>query len=241
MVVGLSNSILTASNLSNIPSLLHGFTTRLAGDFRTHSSEQLADILGLPLSSFRFLEQVHGGDVVAVTGKACSKPWPEGDAMITEECQVILAIRVADCFPILLVDLRNHAIGIAHAGWRGTLARVLSNTICSMKERFGTRPDELKIAIGPGIGPDHLEVSKEIASCFEDQLQTWSKEVIQRGESAYLNLARINGRLAEEEGVQPSQVWSSEHCTYADAESYFSYRRDGKDSGRMVAFLGWSS
>jgi polyphenol oxidase len=257
--------LITAPNLSEIPALVHGFTSREGGvseeafrslnlgmatgddDDRVRENWKiLAKGVGMPFRSFTGLRQVHGGvTVVAESEPRFDDPFeefrfsPEGDALVTDLARRVLFVRVADCFPILLVDERSRGIGVCHAGWRGTLARVVPNAIRRMKEDFGTDPEDLRIAVGPGIGWKAFEVASSVAQLFEAELGAREDEISGDDAFAQIDLAAINIRLAIEAGVRPTRIWSSGLCTFSEKEKFFSYRRDGKHSGRMIGFIGW--
>src|SRR5215467_7954224 len=123
--------------LEQLPWLEHGFGTR-------SSSEWLDE------SRLATLRQIHSNKVLLAENPGCVG---EGDALISNRPGITLAIRTADCFPILVADVRNRAVAAVHAGWRGAIHGVLPKTLVAMKEQFRSRPEDLVIAIGPGIGP----------------------------------------------------------------------------------------
>ncbi|MFH1262573.1 MAG: peptidoglycan editing factor PgeF [Pseudomonadota bacterium] len=259
--------LITAPNLSSIKGLIHGFTTRIGGvsvspyascnlgmatgdedDSVRRNYRLLADELGTTVESFLGLRQMHGGDVVVADPEAsASDPLeafrfaPSGDAIVTDHRGVLLFARVADCFPILLVDERNGAIGAVHAGWRGTLARVIPNAVRRMSAEFGTDPADLTMAVGPGIGLPAFEVSVAIAEMFEEQLDAQEGEIVKDEVSAQIDLAAILIRQARGEGIRADRIWSCGFCTHGDPGRFFSYRREGRRTGRMIGFIGWRS
>jgi polyphenol oxidase len=259
--------LITAPNLREVSGLVHGFTTRDGGvsegpyrslnlgaatgdddDRMRENHRRLATEIGVPEDAFLGLRQVHGGRVVlADPDRRTEDPLegfriaPDGDAILTDQTGPVLFVRVADCFPILLVDEKRRALAVCHAGWRGTLAKIVPNAVASMKENFGTDPADLRMAVGPGIGRSAFEVSIAIAEMFEEQVDGTEAE-ISRGElAAWIDLATVNVRLAMGAGVRADRIWSSGLCTRNDPDRFFSYRRDGKKTGRMIGFLGWRS
>jgi YfiH family protein len=205
--------------------------------------------IGFPLSSLRTIRQVHGTAVVSAPTETFSenpeeilKSSPIADAIVTRDRGVALLIRVADCFPLLLAEPSRGVIGACHAGWRGTLNGILSETIGFMREEFATEASDLFLAIGPGIGIDRFEVSSEVAARFESRFPESSKgEVVRSEGSIRIDLARVNVRLALEAGIRADRIWTSNLCTHRNPERFFSFRRDGEKSGRMAAWIGWSS
>jgi len=138
----------------------------------------------------------------------------------------VIAIKTADCIPILLVDERRRAVAAVHAGWRGTVAGIAAGAVEAMRRRFGTDPRDVHAAIGPGIGKCCFEVGPEVAAEFGE-----------RGR-AHIDLAAANrGRLLEA-GVTPERIYTSNLCTKCRAEEFHSFRRDGAAAGRLYSFAG---
>ncbi len=253
--------LIQAPSLKKIPNLVHGFTTRQGGvseglftsfnlgwatgddDDRVQENYQrLAEEIGVNHDRISGVRQVHSGEVKKVDEQTdlAGLMVVNADAMVTDLENVILSIRVADCFPILMIDVRHHAIGAIHAGWRGTLAQVVPHTIETLKKEYGADPGELIMVIGPGIGFAKFEVSLGVASLFEGQMELTQGEYLETETSAYIDLAAINSKLARNHGIRPDRIWNSGLCTYSDQKRFYSYRRDGKHSGRQVGFIGWA-
>ncbi len=150
----------------------------------------------------------------------------EGDALIENQPGSVVAVKTADCMPILLVDERSRAVAAVHAGWRGTAARIAVEAVAAMGGRFGTRPEDLHAAIGPGIGKCCYEVGPEVAAQFGGQ---------GRG---HIDLAAANRRQLEESGVTPQRIYASNLCTMCRGEEFDSFRRDQAAAGRMYSFAG---
>ena len=169
------------------------------------------------------LKQIHSAVVLSVD---CAGVAGEGDAMVTAQARVPVSIRTADCYPILLADMRNRAVAAVHAGWRGTAARIVVRTIEEMRARFGTDAADLCVAIGPGIGGCCYEVGVEVARQFG--LERAGK----------IDLAEMNHRLLVENGVAAGRIEVLGGCTQCDAERFHSFRRDKESAGRMVSYIG---
>jgi hypothetical protein len=150
----------------------------------------------------------------------------EGDALVENAPGTVVAVRTADCIPILLVDERNRAVAAVHAGWRGTAAHIAHHAIAAMRERFGTRPPDLHAAIGPGIGKCCYEVGPEVAAQFGEQGR------------AHIDLAASNRAQLIQAGVTPGRVYASNLCTMCRADEFHSFRRDREAAGRMHSFAG---
>lgn len=170
------------------------------------------------------LNQVHGNVVcVAQPGNQT------GDALVTNEKGLTLAIGAADCYPLLFHDAKHNSIGAAHAGWKGTLARIAKNTIEAM-EKLGAERKEIHVAIGPGISGKNYEVSEEVIEQFRAAgfpSSCW--------EGRKLDLLQANKFVLRESGIAEENIWALGRCTTED--DFFSYRRDKGVTGRMWATI----
>lgn len=198
--------------------IVAGTTTRVGG---------VSEIAGEPL----WLNQVHGATVVRSDDPAFSGGPPDADAIITSKANEVIAIRTADCLPVLICTYAGDEIAAAHCGWRGLAGDLLANTIEAMK----VPPLELIAWLGPAISQAAYEVGDDVhnaflaadgeaAACFEpNDHGRWQADLYA--------LARLKFASA---GV--SQVFGGDMCTFQDRDRFFSYRRDG-DTGRMVTFI----
>lgn len=170
------------------------------------------------------LNQVHGNVVcMAQPGNQT------GDALVTNEKGLTLAIGAADCYPLLFHDAKHNSIGAAHAGWKGTLARIAKNTIEAM-EKLGAERKEIHVAIGPGISGKNYEVSEEVIEQFRAAgfpSSCW--------EGRKLDLLEANKFVLRESGIAEENIWALGRCTTED--DFFSYRRDKGVTGRMWATI----
>ena len=149
-----------------------------------------------------------------------------GDALLENEAGSVVAVRTADCVPIILIDEKLHAVAAVHAGWRGTVARIAPAAVQAMRERFGTEPAGLHAAIGPCIGPCCYEVGAEVAAQFGIEGR------------ARLDLPGANRKQLEEAGVTPERIYASKLCTMCRPEDFHSFRRDKEAAGRLYSFAG---
>lgn len=206
-----------------------------------------------PLDDWIGLKQVHGGECLRVSGAdrgmgafpeghpMFAKPAREADAICTNEAGIVLAISVADCVPVVLYDVQNHALGAAHCGWRPAAAGILENLLGEMKAAYGTNPKDVYAGIGPGISAANYEVGEEVASKFEGEKYSgyrviWPGRLDERtgARKFQLNLwAALNAQL-DVCGVPKNQISTIVKCTYANRDEFFSYRRDGAKTGRMM-------
>jgi YfiH family protein len=199
------------SELDRLPWLIYGFGTRLSD-------------IPAQFAHLATLKQIHSADCVAAGGRA--GVLGHGDALLENAPGAVVAVKTADCIPILLVDERQRAVAAVHAGWRGTAARIAPAAILAMHARFGSEPSDLHAAIGPGIGRCCYEVGPEVAAEFGEQGR------------AHLDLAAINRRQLLESGVTAKQIYASNLCTRCGVDEFHSFRRDGERAGRMYAFAG---
>ncbi|MFK7602540.1 peptidoglycan editing factor PgeF [Deinococcus sp. SM5_A1] len=190
---------------------------------------RLATALDFGPADFARLDQVHGTEVVTVTGPGV---WT-GDALITATPGVLLAIGTADCYPLLLEDAQAGVIGAAHAGWKGTLGRIAEKTVRAMCE-LGARPERIRAAVGPGICGERYGVGVEVAAQFT---QAGLGDFVLTGEEQpHLDLAGANRAVLLGAGLSEDNIWLSGRCS--TETDFYSYRRDAGKTGRMWAVIG---
>jgi YfiH family protein len=282
-------NILSARQLSEIPWLVHGFSTRLGGSSRVYGKSALnlgftqhdshAAVkrnrtfflvrLGAKVKSGRgsglwpliTLRQVHS-DIIRFVD---SPPHSQlvGDGLITDTPGLLLAIQTADCLPIILVDPKRRAVGVFHAGWRGTVKRIVEKGVGEMSLNFASRARDLKAAIGPGIQGCCYEVGPEVCDQFESQFAYAAKlfrEVEEFNEvrekypmlfltarapghselpkKIYLDLVEANRQQLLAAGVPAKSIETSPLCTNCRTDLLFSYRAEKGKTGRMMAAAG---
>jgi len=280
-----SLTVLRAETVTRIPWLIRGFSTRLGGFSRVYGGRALN--LGFTKEDSHsavernrtaFLQQLG-----AATGK---KPWPlvtvrqihsdlihcvnevprdtlVGDGLITRMPGILLAIQTADCLPVILVDTKQRAVGVFHAGWRGTVKRIVEKGVGEMRRYFGTLPKNLKVAIGPGVHACCYEVGTEVRQQFESQFaytgslfrETKESDPVREkypllfltarapGHSElptklFLDLVEANRRQLIDAGVSPRNIKASTLCTACRPDMLFSYRAEKGVTGRMMAVAG---
>jgi YfiH family protein len=179
-----------------------------------------------------WLDQVHGADVVAVDADAArARAMPRADAAVTHASDVVLAVRVADCLPVLLCDRSGTTIGVAHAGWRGLAGGVIENTVAAM----ACEPAAIGAWLGPAIGPSAFEVGPEVRDAFVAADDESARAFVRGRAGKWLaDLYGLACRRLARAGVE--RVSGMRECTFSDARRFFSYRRDGP-TGRMGAFI----
>jgi YfiH family protein len=274
-------NVLRAASLTKIPQLVHGFSTRMGGSSRAYGGHALnlgftpddskaavernraAFSRELTAGSWPLVapRQVHSDTILFV--EAPSKSQLVGDGLITSTAGLLLAIQTADCLPIILVDPKHRAVGVFHAGWRGTLKRIVENGVGEMRRRFGTRPGDLKAAIGPGIHGCCYQVGQEVRDQFESQFAYAAKlfrEVEERDpvrekypmlfltarppghselpKKIFLDLVEANRQQLSAAGVPARSIEASPLCTNCRTDLLFSYRAEKGKTGRMMAVAG---
>lgn len=174
--------------------------------------------------------QIHG----AVVNEAPLAPGTKGDALVTSRAGVSVGVFVADCVPILIEDKQTGAVAAVHSGWRGTASQAVVAAIEALQARYGARPEDLVAAIGPSIKGCCYQVGSEVVEALSGLPEPGAFVRRDDGHS-YLDLQEANRQLLAEAGVGAVHV--SGMCTHCDAEHFFSYRRDGERSGRMLAAI----
>lgn len=213
------DQVLRSSVLDELPWLQHGFGTR-------HGAEWP------PPEGFTSVRQVHSNHVV-VTGHQTGV-LGEGDALISNRPGSLISVRSADCLPILIADVRNRAVAAVHAGWKGTVAGICVTTVRALEREYGSRPEDLRIVIGPGIGACCFEIGPEVAVQFRTVFPE-RDDLVNR---ARVDLAEANLRQLLAEGLIRSHISISGVCTCCATQLYHSYRRDRDSAGRVISGIG---
>lgn len=211
---------------------------------RVLSSRRLfAAVVGVDAQRFTTCEQVHGSNVAVVSSElvgagaqALADTIKDTDALITDLPDVPLLLFYADCVPVLLADSRTGAIGLAHAGWRGTVAQIAVKTLQAMQAAFGSRPQDILAAVGPSIGACCYEVDdlvRDKAAGYEE----FFAPVSGKDGKYMLNLWAYNHRLLRQAGVPALQIAVAGVCTAHNHELFCSYRAEAGKTGRMGVCL----
>ena len=162
----------------------------------------------------------------------------DGDAIITNEKNVPLLILTADCVPVVLVDKVNKAVGLVHAGWRGTYGKICSETLQSMKENYNPNTEDVVAIIGPSIGKCCYEVSYDLVEKFSALLANADEKIYEiRDEKYYLDLWEINTQILKEFGVLKSNIINMNIFTSFNCDRFFSYRKHDKTPKRIGTFI----
>lgn len=239
------------------PQLKHGVFTRLGGvsappwaslnvggnvgddpQAVRHNHERMYAALGVEDARACSVWQVHSADVLLVDAPVRGRRWLAlADGMVTDRPGVPLSMRFADCVPLLFHDPMRGVIGIAHAGWRGTVQGVAANVVRLMAQAYGCKPADIQAAIGPSIGPDRYQVGEEVVRAVCDYFGS-TDGLIQRDPadgSAYLDLWAANRLDLERAGVE--QVETAGICTARRTDEFFSHRAEKGRTGRFGAVI----
>lgn len=235
----------------HLASLNAGFTVGDEPERVWHNRSVFARHLGLDNLTW-LLSMTHGNEVVVVKEKPVlpvdrsARPATlySADACVTDCPGAPLSLTVADCVPVFFHDPVRKAVGLAHAGWRGTVTRIVGNTVRALVEQYGSRPEDIRVGIGPSIGPDSFEVGSEVMEEFgaafprhPELLRTHPDTDSARQGKGFIDLWSANRVAALEAGVLDGNIQISGWCTYLHPELFFSHRRDKGRSGRLIAAI----
>jgi YfiH family protein len=206
------------------------------GDDAAAVHENRARLQALLPARPAWISQVHGTGVVDAALVQPGAPVQVGDASTAAQAGVVCAILTADCLPVLFADLDGKVVGAAHAGWRGLAAGVLGTTLAAMRAQGA---GEITAWLGPAIGPQAFEVGPDVLEAFRAALPEGADEAFQpypgREGKFLANMTLLARRLLARDGV--TRVHGGEHCTFTEVDRFYSYRRDGKGSGRQASLI----
>jgi polyphenol oxidase len=280
---------LPVSAWDKIPWLWHGFSTRQGGMSRPYCPEDAPGELNLgfteaddrdhvvrnrillaeavsgdPTTPLITLRQIHSNLVRAVSADDAgrNRPW-KADGAFTNVPGILIGIQTADCIPVLVADKKRRVIAAFHAGWRGTVQRIVETGVGRMRLDYGSRPQDLVAAIGPGAGPCCYSVGEEVQSQFDSQFvysrelfhEVYSADAVHNkypmlfltqcapghspiGPSLHLDLIEANRRQLLEAGLSPKSIQVTGGCTNCQTDLFFSHRASRGYAGRMMAVIG---
>ena len=237
------------------PDLVHGVFTRhggvsagpyaslnlsiSTGDARANVREnrrRAFRALGREPESIADLWQIHSAEIVVVDGpRGEDYPSEKADALITDQPAATLFLRFADCVPILLFDPERRAIGIVHAGWKGTLLKAPAAAVKAMAERYGCHPADIVAGLGPSIGPCHYAVGPEVVAQTRAAFPSVEELLLRVNGGHHLDLWAANARALREVGVE--QIETSRLCTACRTDEFFSHRGEKGKTGRFGALI----
>jgi len=192
--------------------------------------------LGLARASAYDVWQVHSADVVVAEQPRGDGEQLQADAIITNQPGVVLFMRFADCVPIMLFDPVKNAIGLVHAGWQGTVKKIVMQTIRKMVMRYGSQPEQILAGIGPSICVEHYPVRDDVVNAVVGCFDHYPEDILVRRESSiHLDLWNANKNLLGKAGVK--QVDIAGVCTACHPEDWFSHRAEAGKTGRFGAMI----
>ena len=195
------------------------------------------EAMGRPPASIHDVWLVHGVDVVHARAARPLEEHPtRADIIFTDNPEVSLFMRFADCVPLLFHDPKKGVIGIAHAGWMGTLQGVAGTAIRSMQAQYGSNPADVTVGIGPSIGVDHYEVGDEVFDKFNKSHPASVEQIFQRRDGQlYLDLWTANALQLRAAGVEYIQICGL--CTACSLSDWYSHRAEKGKTGRFGALM----
>lgn len=212
-------------------SLRYGDTSRSIEDRRRFLEE-----VSIDPSSLVCGEQIHADRVHYASEADCghgaldTADLPGVDAFITDRKRVPVAIFSADCCSVFFYDPQRRALGLAHAGWKGTVRGVVTRTLSCMRERFGTDPATVLVGFGPAIRGCCYEIGGDVAAHFPAYIR-------ENDGKRFLDLVEVNTALLLQSGVAAQHVSDARLCTFCAEASFFSYRKEGKSCGRLMSVM----
>ena len=254
--------------------LWHGFSTRIGGLSRAycpadapgelnlgftasddretvaHNRRLLVEaVTGNPETPLITLRQIHSTVVILVEAADPSQSAPcEGDGLISSEPGLLVGIQTADCIPVLVADSKRRVVAAFHAGWRGTVNRIVESGVARMQREFGSSREDMTAAIGPGIGPCCYAVGSEVLSSFESQFP-YGRDLFHEikdpaltnqsvGPTLHVDLVEANRRQLVSAGLKPESIHRTGGCTHCMNDLFFSHRASHGHAGRMMSVIG---
>jgi hypothetical protein len=199
--------------------------------------KELAVSCELDAGQFVFPRQTHSDRVVVVTSENFTNTIDDTDALITNESGLFICVQTADCVPILLFDPVKKVVAAVHAGWKGTISKIAKKTIGQMTEKFGCNPADIVAGIGPSIHIHAYEVGPEVVEAVEASFSNSPallKPSMNEGR-AFFDLWEANQTVLMESGIPEENIELMGLCSFEQADLFYSARRDGTDTGRMVS------
>lgn len=210
------------------------------GDLRENVVEnrrRIYAVMNRPVESIFDVWQIHSADVICTDEpRPLNAPHEKADAILTNNPEITLFMRFADCVPILLHDPVKHVIGIVHAGWMGTVKKIAGQAIRTMQEHYHSNPADIRAGIGPSIGPDHYQVGQDVIDQVRQAFGSQADALlnVQNGRTTF-NLWRANESLLSQAGVETIEI--SGLCTACDVRRWYSHRAENGKTGRFGAFI----
>ncbi len=240
-------AVIKSKLLSAFPEIVFGMSTKLGGydnppyynnlsyyvgDFRDivqSNRDEFFDKLGIKSQRLAIPQQIQGDNIEVIDEPGT---YSDVDALITEENDIYLVVSTADCLPVAVYDKSKKVIANIHSGWRGTEKKIVTKAVKKMMTKFGSKPENMVVFIGPGINRHNFEVGPEVAELFD-------KKYIEESDGKFYVdlLANVKDQL-KELGIIDDNIECCDLCTYDEEEYLHSHRRDKTKSGRMFSVIG---
>ncbi|MFA5575976.1 MAG: peptidoglycan editing factor PgeF [Tissierellaceae bacterium] len=215
----------------------HLFTSRIGWN-QDDIFKDIGELINIPRSSIYSARQVHGTDVLVIRGQNNLEIKDlELDGLITDVKGIALCTYHADCVPIYFYDKVKKVIGMAHAGWKGTLNNIASEMINSMVKNFNSNLTDIFVALGPSIGPCCYEIGEDLHSLFKESYVNNPNIIVRKGEKIYLDLWEANIINLIASGIKKENIYLSDYCTACNTDTLYSYRREKGTKNRMLAVI----
>lgn len=236
--------------------ITHGFVTRnggvspepwdslnlstTGGDSKENVIEnrkRIFESIGRPVESIYDTWQIHSSRIIDThTQRGLDNEPEKADGIITSQSEVTLFMRFADCVPVLFYDPIKHVIGLAHAGWKGTVNKIVVKMIKTMVKNYGSIPADIKAGLGPCICRKHYKIKEDVLLKVQKRFPNdWQQIISYDDESIHFDLTLANKILLEKEGL--SEIFVSNLCTACNTEEWYSHRAESGATGRFGAFI----
>lgn len=220
--------------------MIHLFSTRIGWE-QNRLRGDVGEIFDIPNDKIYSVRQVHGTEVKIIDKQSTKLVSNEKyDGLLTNKKGIALCTYHADCAPIYFYDKNKKVIGLAHSGWKGSLNNISSSMILMMKKEYGSKVEDVLVAVGPSIGDCCYEVKDDVASLFEKTFSNAFNKgiIIKRENKIYLNLWKANKLNLLNLGIKKENIKLSEVCTSCNIDKFFSYRKEKGTKNRMIAAIG---
>lgn len=235
--------------------VIHGISDRSLGNMKAKSWSMLemslkdektwenlnnfSKKIGFSSSEIVLMNQIHSDLVWVAKNYDAGKRIQDTDGLIAKEKNLYLLATTADCLSIFFYDPIKKVVGLAHAGWRGTIARISQHMIGQLRSEFGSNPRDLICGLGPSVAACCYEVKKDVADKFERLFGRNSPFVQEREGKIFVDLPGANYRLLRGAGIKKENIDLSFFCTFCDNDKFFSLRKEGlKLEGETAAIIG---
>lgn len=215
----------------------HVFSTRIGWD-QDNIFENMSNIMEVPEEKIFRAKQVHGTDILIIKDQNTNVSKEEKDGFITNCKGIALATYHADCVPIYFYDTKKDVIGLAHAGWKGTLNNISGSIIDGMIKEYDSKVEDIIVAIGPSIGVCCYEIGLDLVKLFSERYPKEKDIIIEKGEKIYLDLWKVNRINLLKLGIKENNIYHSNICTSCRVDKLYSYRKENGTKNRMIAAIG---